>query len=343
VKKNVKISIIVPVYNSAQYIGKCIESILYQSYKNYELLLINDGSTDDSLKIINKYSSTDDRIIVVNNTNKGILKTRIDGINRATGDYIMFVDSDDLLEPNALKVFINNNVMKYDVIRSNYKTLKNNNYRLIKEFNKKKEIEIELEKKDFFKDVLKTSKYNSVWRELIKKSIIEIDKFDLSVSMGDDFLLNMIVYSKSKNILVIKESTYIYRINDKSITNTRNSNKCINNLIDIEKVYDFLFKYIDLLQSDSIVNKLFFKRYLKEINHYLFIIIETIKEKEKVKKIIHDTFNNTLMAEARKRLKCFDLIEYKMFLPMFLLLKNSENKYYNLCLNIQRFYKKTSD
>ena len=94
-----KISIIVPVYQAEKYISKCIESIVNQAYKNLEIILIDDGSTDSSGEICDRYGERDKRIVVVHNPNKGVSDARNCGMDIATGDYITFVDSDDFLEP----------------------------------------------------------------------------------------------------------------------------------------------------------------------------------------------------------------------------------------------------
>lgn len=99
-----KISIIVPVYNVEKYIEKCITSILEQTMKEIEVILVNDGSLDESLKICQKYAEKDKRVILIDKKNTGVSDTRNIGIDRATGEYIMFVDSDDWLEEQACEI-----------------------------------------------------------------------------------------------------------------------------------------------------------------------------------------------------------------------------------------------
>ena len=99
-----KISIIVPICNSEKYLRKCINSILKQTYKDLEIILINDGSTDKSKKIIESFK--DKRIIFIDKTNTGVGNTRNLGIEKSSGDYIMFVDSDDFIEPNCVEKMI---------------------------------------------------------------------------------------------------------------------------------------------------------------------------------------------------------------------------------------------
>ena len=98
-----KISVIVPVYNTEKYIGRCIESILNQSYKELEVIVINDGSSDGSAEIIRKYAEDDSRIIFIDNKNCGVSESRNIGIRNAKGEYIQFVDSDDFIDENMLK------------------------------------------------------------------------------------------------------------------------------------------------------------------------------------------------------------------------------------------------
>lgn len=102
-----KVSVIVPIYNSEAYLPMCIESIMNQSYENIEIILIDDGSTDASLKICTEYASVDDRIKVIHQENGGVSSARNSGIEAATGEYITFVDSDDELMENGIALLVN--------------------------------------------------------------------------------------------------------------------------------------------------------------------------------------------------------------------------------------------
>ena len=96
-----KVSVIVPIYNAAPYLTKCLDSIVNQTYKNLEIILVNDGSTDNSAEIINQYAQRDNRILVITQENRGLGPARNSGIDQATGDLIAFIDSDDWLELTA--------------------------------------------------------------------------------------------------------------------------------------------------------------------------------------------------------------------------------------------------
>lgn len=97
------VSIIVPIYNVEQYISKCIESILAQTYRDFELILVDDGSTDMCGKICDEYAKQDSRVHVIHQENKGVSAARNAGISLAKGEYIMFVDSDDFITENMLE------------------------------------------------------------------------------------------------------------------------------------------------------------------------------------------------------------------------------------------------
>lgn len=102
-----KISVIVPVYNVEKYLEKCLESIVHQTYKNLEIILIDDGSTDSSGKICDEFALRDERFVVVHNKNGGVSVARNEGLKRVTGEYIMFVDSDDYVESDIAEVLMN--------------------------------------------------------------------------------------------------------------------------------------------------------------------------------------------------------------------------------------------
>ncbi len=101
------VSIVIPVYNASEYLSETVESFLRQTYDNWEMILVNDGSTDDSLDIIKKYSAQDSRIRYIDKQNEGISKTKEAGLRIATGDYLLFFDNDDIIYPEALSTLVN--------------------------------------------------------------------------------------------------------------------------------------------------------------------------------------------------------------------------------------------
>ena len=119
-----KITIILPCYNAEKFLEKCLHALINQSYSNIEIIAINDGSTDKTLEILYKYSKLDPRIIVISKKNTGVSDCRNIGIKKATGKYIMFADSDDYFEQDAVenlyKTLIENNVR---IVRGKYRRI----------------------------------------------------------------------------------------------------------------------------------------------------------------------------------------------------------------------------
>lgn len=213
-----QISIIIPVYNSEKYIEKCLNSVLNQSYKNLEIICINDGSTDNSEEIIKKYKKIDKRIILFNKNNSGVSDTRNFGISKSSGNYIMFLDSDDYIEEKYIEE-LEKNLHDAEIIKSAYTEVnldkeekksiyKNNKNDYIFDITYPKELE----------NHLKTSEYNSSCCRLIKKSLIIENniKFDSNLKYGEDMLFSFECYMNSKKTLYIKNYGYNYLINNTS-------------------------------------------------------------------------------------------------------------------------------
>lgn len=111
-----KVSIIIPVYNTENYLKKCLDSVVNQTLEDIEIICINDGSTDRSLGILNDYAQKYSKIIVINQENKGVSEARNEGIEKASGEYIMFLDSDDYFQPQACETAYNSvNSSDYDL------------------------------------------------------------------------------------------------------------------------------------------------------------------------------------------------------------------------------------
>lgn len=102
------ISIIIPVYNVSKYLRACLDSVINQTYKDLEIICINDGSTDDSLEILKEYADKDNRIIIIDKKNAGVSAARNDGIDKAKGEYLFCIDSDDYIDSNFIEIFYNN-------------------------------------------------------------------------------------------------------------------------------------------------------------------------------------------------------------------------------------------
>ena len=223
-----KVSIIVPVYNTYDKIDKCIERIINQTYKNIELLLINDGSTDNSIKKLKKYEKKYDFIKVIDKKNEGVSKTRNLGIKEACGDYIMFIDNDDYIDIDYVENYIN-------------VALENNSDVVIGGFRR-----VDYDGKEKYKKSLKDtywSRYNIItpWAKLYKRKFLVDNKIEfLSYGIGEDVYFNLLLYSKEPKTNIINYIGYNWLDNEISVSNTKHKglNKEIDILYLLDKIYD---------------------------------------------------------------------------------------------------------
>ena len=218
------ISVIVPVYNAEKYLQKCLDSILEQTYQNLEIIIINDGSTDNSGQICQEYEKQDDRIIYIEKQNSGVSDTRNAGMDRMTGTYVTFVDSDDWLEPNYVK-FLYEKVIEYqaDIVVGNYTSFNESNsvfYFHIstdyyeKVYDNKSVIPCLYDAKELLKSALIVP-----WGKIYKKEIIANLRFPIN-RIGEDALFNLKALLDSEKVVYVNKSAYINRVREGSLSNT---------------------------------------------------------------------------------------------------------------------------
>lgn len=238
-----KVSIIIPVYNSEKYISKCLDSVLNQTYKNIEILVINDGSKDNSIDILREYEKKDDRIVVIDKENEGVAKTRNQGIKKATGDYIMFIDNDDFIDEDYVETYLKNT--DYDIVIGSYKRTDINDKILFK---------YNLDEKSIW------SKYVVLapWAKLYKKDFLIKNNIEfLNYGIGEDVYFNLLCYSKTNNIKVINDFKYNWFYNNESVSNTKQ--RGLKKTVDITVLLNNLLTFVDL---NSEYNKYFLERYI---------------------------------------------------------------------------------
>ena len=215
INKRPKVSIIIPVYNGEKVLKRCIDSILSQSYTDFELIIINDGSTDKSIEIINEYKEKDCRIKVIDNENKGVSETRNIGIDHAVGEYIQFIDCDD---------YINK-----DMLMNAVESIEDNNADLVVTG-----IILEIEDKNKTKTSTQTFEYenlkgkvniakgvlerldgayiHSLWNKIFKRNIIINNniKMDKNINLGEDLIFNLEYLKKCENVIFDDKCYYHY-------------------------------------------------------------------------------------------------------------------------------------
>ena len=183
---NKKISVIIPIYNSSQTLERTINSVITQTYKNLEIILVNDGSTDDSIEICKKYAKKDNRIIIVNQENKGVGEARNHGIDISTGDFISFVDSDDTMDENFYKELIATQIVtNADIVESGAKVVLGKDNEIFP-YEKKDKIII-YENHDYMKNYLNFSLNVSVWGKIYKRELIGDIRFPV-LNINEDFV-----------------------------------------------------------------------------------------------------------------------------------------------------------
>lgn len=204
-----KISIIVPVYNVEKYVRQCIDSILSQSFTDFELLLINDGSKDKSGDICDEYAAEDSRIRVIHKENGGVSSARNVGLDNAHGEWIAFVDGDDEIQDGYLN--IREGFENSDVIQKPYIIVRNN-----KEINISVQDTNVLRNKDSIYRYYVQKRNNALWDKLIKRSIIGNERFNTIVSIGEDFLFFLCILPKVKAWAFDNTGAYRYFVREGS-------------------------------------------------------------------------------------------------------------------------------
>ena len=249
------VSIIVPVYNAAKPLGenktvlhRCIDSILNQEYRNYELIVADDGSKDESGKILDEYAAKDERINVIHKENSGVSNTRNLAIQNARGKYIQFLDADDWITPDATKSLVRTmEESKADLVIADF-------YRVVGE-NTSHKGRIDSDKvltRDEFADYMIQNPadyyYGVLWNKLYKKSIIDTYhlKMDASLSWSEDFIFNLEYLLHVKHVAPLQLPIYYYVKTEGSLVSQ--SRFDIRNIVDMKlsviKYYDNFYKSI---------------------------------------------------------------------------------------------------
>lgn len=268
-----KISIIIPFYGVEKYISRCIHSIKCQSFSDYECILIDDESPDNSYEIARNIIENDDRFKIVKQKNKGIGGARNTGLLYATGEYVCFLDSDDWWEENFLNVMISEIAKtKCDVVVCAYQE--------VTEILEKRYIPNNLQCKiyDNYKASIAVMESPTVWNKLYKKTLWKGISFPENIKIGEDLATLYKVVYKAKNIYYIDECLYNYFIRKDSLTRTYSESKVEDRLLIFELIKNDINKNYKNI-NDIFIYKLYFQHII--LPTYLDIIStnETISNK----------------------------------------------------------------
>ncbi len=273
--KPLKISVIVPVYNVENYLRECMDSIINQSFENLEIICVNDGSTDNSLKILNEYAEKDSRVKIVTQENKGVSSARNKGMELSTGEYVSFIDPDDYLEKDAFKIASSNlENGNIDILIWGYNPFPNPTSWYIKASSPDNAI---------YKNDSVNAYFNGhgssvvVWNKLYKTDMIRKKSlsFNEKLNTAEDVEFNMMAFVHASNIKFISDKLYYYRLKrEGSLTSSANGEmRAKNNKMLFENVFGNWDKLNFLKGNES--------KLLKYFINISFNTLDKIIEKQK--------------------------------------------------------------
>ncbi len=314
---NALISIIVPVYNQEKYLSRCLDSILDQTYKNLEIVCVDDKSTDGSTEIIKHYVQKDSRIVYYRNTGKGVSSARNYGIERANGEYIGFVDSDDFIQPQMYE-FMLRAMQENDceMVACGYESTEKVNFKRFDYFARTCDTREFVDLYGTQKIIGKTMTLDSACTKLILTSFLRKTAMFENYVMGEDTLFCANMWTASKKTMLVDLPLYGYFNNSEGTVN-RNSDQNKLDLLNVRlraykmyRKYDkqtaapFLFRNIARMESYvgnrqmkdkenyKVVNQIFFKCLIP------FVLMREISLKEKAYYIL-SYFKNYIEVRVR--------------------------------------------
>lgn len=307
-----KISVIIPVYNAEKYLDECLQSVLKQSFIDFELLLINDGSTDESGTICNSYAADDNRIKVFHKENGGVSSARNLGLNHAKGEWITFVDSDDWVSENYFSCFEMEISKEVDWIFLNLtkKVLNGNDVEIT--FNKKT-----LKRNMFLEKYKVHPHFFGPTAKFYRNSIIQENhiKFDEKLNFGEDNLFNCEFLMNVNYIKLFGENFYYRRPSLEGLSKSK------PNLLNDEYKYIRLYK---VLKEKGLTNKIINNNLEMSISRYFTAIIASdlsFKEKRSKILLLFNRHHSVLASDFEDNLFYKYLIKYKMYVFFIIVLQ----------------------
>lgn len=270
------ISIIIPVYNAEKYINRCIKSIVNQSYQELEIIVVNDGSTDNSLSICETLAMQDNRIKVISQENGGVSKARNTGLRLVKGEYVMFLDSDDYMLPDMCKTML-------DVLHSKQADCvicgiqepegglwcpqRNIDYSTLEDF-----------KRDFVYH-LNTELLSPCWNKIFKRQLI-INLFNEEISFGEDLIFDL-EYLNNCTRLSFITTPLVYH--EKQVAGSLVTKTGLQRLMDIEKIHKVIMQF-----AEENISQDLHKKYIRDLTVYVrFLLLDkrnTFSDKKRILK-----------------------------------------------------------
>lgn len=243
--KDVKFSVHIPVYNGERFLDECVKSVLNQSYQNFEIILTDDGSTDNSASLCDNYK--DERISVYHNENQGPILTRAFSISKAVGEYSVFLDCDDFFDLNLLEEL--NKIIEEsspDIIVFGFKKVTENSEENSFEPWKKTTLFSDENIDEFREKFILNSYLNSICTKAVRTELLRKDKTDFNsfrfCFSGEDLLISSFPVFNAESVVYTPKHLYNYRVNDEGITHTFDSKKYKSILKVRENAYGYFEK-----------------------------------------------------------------------------------------------------
>lgn len=305
-----RFSILIPVYNVEQYLEQCLNSVINQSFNDFEIILTDDGSTDNSGKICDKYAEKYPNMVkVFHKKNEGLLLTRRFELKKAQGEYIIFVDSDDYVSADLLKTI--DETLKYhqcDMVIYNF-------YRFVdnKENFESQKVEYfnntvfnTKNKHEFYEKFILNHIFVNMWIKAVKREIIDIeyDYKNWNVSKCEDVIQSFPLFDKAEKIVFIDKKLYFYRKNINSMTMQTKLSDYKDYLLCVEKT----FEYIDIWKINPKIKEIYIEKQLSHFYSYLRNIEKKSKEVKNNKLL--DTVIENLISDIRFQ-KILNLVHIK--------------------------------
>ena len=281
--KDSLISIVIPIYNAEKYLEECLNSIKNQTYKNIEVIMVNDGSKDNSETICKRFSEDDTRFRYFTKVNGGVSSARNLGLDNVKGEYITFIDADDWIAEKHLELLINSiKKTNSDIGVSSYKEFNNKDTYYIRVYTKQEKNLLNFEKMNrdkflslFPKLMSANVCFNNAVSKLFRKDLVKNLRFDTSIKYGEDLDFYFRLYMNVDSISYVNELTYVYRIHGDSTTSNFNQEHAEQELTIFKQMYEKIqeiglptihyfnkLKKLLELRMDFLENKVLLNEYL---------------------------------------------------------------------------------
>ena len=319
------VSIIIPIYNASKYLKKCLDSIVMQSYSNFECILVDDGSTDNSEDICNGYAIADSRFKVIHQKNLGAHAARLAGYKQATGRYIGFVDSDDWIEPDMYECLVEAMSDDVDITMVCFIPECCGSPQMPGRKKWKKKV---MKSQDAMMNFLTTRVIGwDLWSKLFKRELLDETVFPSEISLGDDFVTSCLVFPRANKVSYLPYDLYHYRLHpasmthDNSVDSSLEFSKAVRMILGKMDIYTspvcnyLLYLYVTLLVAR--LGGLFYnKKIPSQLEKQIYLDLQSalqqideswlnIKEK-KLSRLILNTEINEFVSATQKRynMKC---------------------------------------